>query len=312
MNTLKSFCMITILAFAWYSCNNEETDFVPSQTIVIMEGEGGTKLITFETNDWRLTSVVNKNGGQKIFGNIFDQDGKLIKENSLLELNELGKIDASWLDKGFNITRNTPNSLQIELYENATEEEFSFAIIIENEGQINEITVVQKICEGYTFEGLEYFLAENDGDTFYVTESNTYTHSISKPMEIEISPFGGINIMNTSYFVSDNYYAFVWFKEDLIEVNVPSSIVDDKIYLSNEKKIYGKISKNWDEEYGTVKEKLLIPEGESKFHVELEWRNRQVSYKLTMKNKRTGDLKIVEGKWIETTPTGIYTIIRDY
>ena len=311
MKTLKFIGIIAILTFVHYSCSDEDTDLIPSQTI-IMEGEGGNKAITFEVSDWRIVGIINRNGNVRISGDIFDKNGKLVKENSWLELNGLGKLDASWLDKGFRIYRNTGNSLEIEVHENATNEEFNFVIIIENEGKTKEIFVSQKISEGYTFESIEYFLSEDDGDILSVRKNGNYSINVTNPQEVVISPFGGVDITNTSYFISDDFNAFVWFEGDFPEVEVPSSIANGKIYLTDEKRIYGEIFERWYEEYDVVKEKVELSAEESEFHVELEWRKRQVSYRLTMKNKRTGNLKTIEGKWLETTPTGKYTIIRDF
>ena len=311
MKSLKIIGLISILTVAHYSCSNDETEFIPSQTVIIMEGEGGTKTVTFENANWRIAGVINK-AGQRIFGEIFDREGQLVKENSLLELDGLGKLDAPWANKGFNICRKTINSLQIELYENATGEEFNFSIIIENDGETKEIHVNQKISEGYSFEGIEYYLTEYDKDEIYHEVNMEYIHNIPEPVDFEISPFGGVVVLNTSYFMSDNTYAFLWFNENRPEVEVPISIYDGKISLSDNKKIYGEITKSRYEGAEVVKEIIPMPAGKSKFNVELEWRNRQVSYRVTMKNKRTGDFKTIEGKWLETTPTGKYTIIRDY
>lgn len=312
MKTLTFWSFIAVLALVCYSCSNDDEDNIPSQTLITMEGEGGTKTITFEDDNWRIVNVINQAGGQRIFGKIFDREGKLMKENSLMELDGLGELDASWTDKGFNICRKTINSLQIELYENATGEEFNFSIVIENNGKNKEILVNQKISEGYTFECIEYYLAENDTDNIYTKKSTSYTYTISQSQEVEISPFGGVDIIETSYFTSDDTYAFLWFNENPPHVKVPKSIYEGDIYLSEDKYVYGEITESKYEDTEDVKEKISIPAGKSEFHVELEWRNRQVSYKLTMKNKRTGNMKIVVGKWLETTPTGKYTIIRDY
>lgn len=312
MKTLTFWSFIAVLALVCYSCSNDDEDNIPSQTLITMEGEGGTKTITFEDDNWRIVNVINQAGGQRIFGKIFDREGKLMKENSLMELDGLGELDASWTDKGFNIRRKTINSLQIELYENATSQEFNFSIVIENNGKTKEILVNQKISEGYTFESIEYYLAENDTDKTYTKESTSYEYTIPQLQDVDIFPFSGVNIINTSYFTSDDSYAFLWFKENPPHVKVPRLIDEGDIYLSDVKYVYGEISKSQYEEIGVVKERISIPVGKSKFHVELEWLDRQVSYKLTMKSKRTGNMKIIVGKWLETTPTGKYTIIRDY
>lgn len=312
MKILTFWSFIVVLTLGCYSCNNEEDDYSPSQTVITMEGEGGTKTITFEDDNWRIINVINQAGGQRIFGEIFEKDGKLVKQNSPLELDGLGKLDALWMDKGFTICRKTTNSLEIGLNENATNEEFNFSIIIENNGKNKEILVNQKISDGYTFECIEYYLAENDTDRIYTTESASYAYTIPQLQDVEISPFDGVDIINTSYFTSDDSYAFLWFNENPLHIKVPKSIYEGNIYLSDAKYVYGGITKSRYEGTEVVKEKISIPAGKSKFHVELEWRDRQVSYKLTMKNKRTGNLKRVVGKWLETTPTGKYSIIRDY
>lgn len=312
MKTLIFWGFITVLAIVCYSCDNDDENIIPSQMVITMAGEGGEKSITLENSDWRITSVINKASDQRIFGEIFDKYGKLVKKNSLLELDGLGKLDALWMDKGFTICRKTTNSLDILLNENATSEEFNFFIIIENNGKNREILVNQKISEGYAFDCIEYYLAETDTDRIYTKESTSYAYTIPKSQDVEISPFGGVNIINTSYFTSDDSYAFLWFNENPLYIKVPKSIYEGNIYLSDAKYVYGGITKSQYEGTEVVKEKISIPAGKSKFHVELEWRDRQVSYKLTMKNKRTGNLKRVVGKWLETTPTGKYSIIRDY
>ena len=155
------------------------------------------------------------------------------------------------------------------------------------------------------------YLDENDTDRIYNKTNISFSfNGISSSYEQIISPFGGVEIMNTSHFVSDDSDAFIWFKDNLPQVNVPASIFENKIYLSANKNTYGQTSKQRYENPNN--ETIEIPVGESKFHVELEWRDRQVSYKLTMKNKRTGDKKTVLGKWFETTPTGKYSIVKDY
>lgn len=312
MKTLNLVGIIVILIITHYSCNNEDAGLSPSQRTIVLEGEGGTKTITFEAGDWQIAGVINKNGDQRIFGEIFDGEGKLVRENSLLELSELGKLDASWTNKGFNICRKTSNSLQIEVYENATGEEFSFAVIIAKDGRTEEIVVTQKVSEGYSFEDIEYFMDEGDGDNFQIKKGTNYIYEMLSPMETTIFPFSGVDITNTSYFDSNDHYAFIWFKGNLPEVRVPSSVVDGKIYLSNEKNTYGEITKKLYEKDDSLKDNIVAPVGKSKFHVEVEWRSRQVSYRLAMKNNRTGNQRIVEGKWFETTPTGRYEILRDY
>ncbi len=66
--------------------------------------------------------------------------------------------------KGFVITRNTPTSLNIELKENSSGEDFNFTIDLQSGDESKKITIEQKKSQGYNFKSIEYALKENDGD----------------------------------------------------------------------------------------------------------------------------------------------------
>ena len=55
-------------------------------------------------------------------------------------------------------------------------------------------------------------------------------------------------------------------------------------------------------------ETITIPAGQSAFSTEIEYRKRVVSYELRLINNRTAEKKVIEGKWIESAPTGNYAI----
>lgn len=118
--------------------------------------------------------------------------------------------------------------------------------------------------------------------------------------------------MKTSYFESNDPIAFSWIAKDSVLVPVPQVIDENEIYLSHDKKLYGAITRtpyiNENDDMVT----LEIPGNKVNFYLELEYRKRTVSYQLTLINNRTQDEKLIEGKWIETTPTGKFNIVKDW
>lgn len=298
------------LPLALTSCSNDDevSTIKPSTQLIEMEAEGGVTKVSFTSTDWYIAAVLNHNGDVNIQGDTYSQDGELTKENSSLSLEGQGKIEALWNNKGFIITKDTPSSLEIRLKENSTGEEFGFTVIIKSGGEVEEIEVFQKKSQGYEFDSMEFSLEEGDGDSLYVKKGTTvYNFNVPKPQEFSFSPYGGIDVHNQSTFHSAEKDAFVWLKNDSIMVEVPSSIYDNEIYFNGEESLYS--------EYSTIKphgfeamQTVTVPAGESAFFTEQQWRKRQVSYNLRLINNRTGEEKIIEGKWTEVTPTGEYAI----
>lgn len=317
MKTLKFIGLTVLLAWVCYSCSNDDTKGVPIQSKIELQGEASKTNITFETSDWKIKNILNTSAQNEnsqptaISGNIYDVDGKLIKENTPLTLDNLGILEANWGDKGFKITRSRDNLIQIEAYENASEEAFNYTIIIEYANKTQAVIVEQKPSEGYIFKHIEYSISDDDGDELYIQKSISITHEAEAPTTITIIPFDGISPTEISYFKSDDSYAFLWFKDGLQEVNVPSLIDNGKVIsLSTGRYIYGEVTEKTISK--DVEFEIEIPAGKSSYHTEVEWRNRQVSYTLVMQSKSTTHLKTIEGKWVEKAITGKYKIVRDY
>lgn len=305
---MKNLCYLILLIFCMIgvsSCESDENSISPSETSVTMEGEGGEFEIQLNSDNWRIAEVINKNGDVRIFGETFTLDGKKVRENSLLELEGLGSLEAFWYDKGFSITRDYPEKLKISLKPNATGKDFSFSILLQNEKDTREIIIEQKVCQGYGFDNIEYFLDEGDGDSLFWQKAVTFKFSYTTPSTISFGVFGGVDIMNKSYFESNDPYAFIWVAKDSIAVAVPERYYDGELFLSGEKRVYGAITKI----LPTANDRMInleVPAGKIQFEKHLEWRTRKVSYRLTLKNLRTDEKMSVVGKWIETTPTGNY------
>lgn len=301
-----------ILSIGFMSCSNDDakiSTIQPSTNLIEMEAEGGDTEITFTNGDWSIAEVINKKGNVNINGDIYSTGGEILRENTTLALENQGKMAALWSEKGFIITRETSSSLKIELKENSSGEEFEFTLILHSGQEFNEINVIQKKSQGYKFDSIEFSLKEEDGDSLFVKKGTNRKFTIPEPQPFTFSPFGGINIENQSHFESMEEDAFIWLKNDSITVKVPTGIYNDEIYFKEEKRLY---SNNWAiNPHGFEEtETITVPAGHSEFSTEIGFRMRKVSYLLHLINNRTGEEKIIEGKWIENAPTGDYFIER--
>ena len=302
-----------LLSFYLLSCNNDDEPSIldSSSDLIEMEGEGGKTKISFVSDDWTIVKVINKNGNVAIFGDSYTIDGTPIKKNYKLELDELGRLDAFWTDKGFSIARNTPTLLDIIVKENSTGEDFNFTIVITSKlgDELKEITVKQKKFQGYTFKNITYELLEDATDSLFVRQgAASYSFNISSSQEVALSPFGGVKIY--SHFESTERDAFRWTEPDSIIVKTPSGILNNELYFNNDESRYTNSSTIKESKYNNVKETVTVPAGKSEFTPEVEYRKREVSYTLYLENNRTKQEKVITGKWIELAPTGEYSIIR--
>lgn len=304
-----TFLVITCLFFLASCQEDNEIDMLYSETLVQMEAEGGEAEIQLIADGWSIVGVINKKSNLNIFGDIYTLENQKVRENDLLKLDGLGRLEAFWIDKGFSIMRSEPNSLTVILEENSTGEAFNFVILLQDGQNTKEIVVEQEVSQGYSFENIEYYIGDTDGDSLYLKRGTEYKHNLTVPNEVSVSPFGGINIENTSYFESGDRHAFVWLEEIPVEVDVPYDIRDGNLHFSGEKRIYGEVTKT-PYDGGGIMETIVVAAGVSSFYTEQEWRTRTVSYSLNLSNNRTGEKKTVHGKWVEVTPTGRYEIVQ--
>ncbi len=292
------------------SCSdNDEERIQPSTSSIAMEGEGGETKVALSNGDWHIAAVINKNGNTRIYGEALSLDGKIISENSCLELAGLGELNALWSEKGFRIIRDEPTSMRVIVEENYTEEIFSFAIILQSGEETKEIIVKQKVSQGYKFDKIEYTLKEGDGDSLYVVRGASFHLDLLEPREISFPTINDlISSVNQSYFESNQSNAFLWMKNDLIMVEVPSNIYDGTVYCNGEKKPYSNSVTTVPYDSGGFTKTIQLPAGHLIVNTEIQYRRRRISYILTLVNNRTKEKKSIEGKWIETTPTEEYTI----
>lgn len=305
---LRLFTLLILFAYFASCSNDNDIPLInPSVTFIEMEGEGGSTDVNFSGSDWKISGITNKNGNVKVNGDIHIFHDGSIRKNHILSLEGFGRIETSGGSQGFVITRDNPTNLNVELKENSSGEEFNFTIDLQSGNEIKKINVEQKKSQGYSFESIEYNLKENDGDSLFVRNGTGYRFNIPSPQDFYFSPFTGIEINKKVYFKSDDKEAFVWFENSSIKVKVPSYIDNQKIYTADEKVVYTNLTIVLPHGFENM-ETVILPSGKSMFTTQIQFRKRIVSYTLHMINKRTGNKKIVEGKWVEIAPTGKYNI----
>lgn len=310
--SLYRLLLVSLLISSFISCRKQDgPEKAPYPSHVLMEAEGGSETIFLGSDGWQVAGVVNKNGDQRIFGDIYTPDGQILKENSLLELDGPGRLEgALGLDREFTIVYEQ-DRIYVTLAENSADDVFNFAILLKKGDETKEIVVEQNISQGYTFREISYSLGEGDGDSVYIKTSTRYQFNLVTPQEVSVNPFGGVDIVRTAYFESDVRGAFSWLSKDSVTVPVPVDIHGPEVTTgTTDEDIYGAITRAPFNSSDVVAV-IDVPAGGARFFTELEWRRRRVSYKLTMENNRTGELKEVAGKWIEISPTGNYQIHRE-
>jgi hypothetical protein len=307
---LRNTFTILFLSLCWISCKKDEAEKLPepSAAVIEMEGESGIFEVQMGPGQWQITGVLNKKGLVAINGDSYAPDGKLTGKNNVLTLAGPGKLEALWKDKGFSIVRNDLSLLKIALNENSTGEDFSFVVKLQSDQQSREITVLQKKSKGYLFSDIAYSLREGDGDSLFTAKGTTYNVDVPSAGEFSFSPFSGININQQTYFESRQDDAFVWLKDSAVLVKVPSGIEKNAVYYSGDKTPYS--SETTANPYKPVEamKTVLVPAGKSQVFAEIEYRKRKVSYTLNLTNNRTKAQKVIEGKWIQITPTGKYAV----
>ncbi|MCH7396432.1 hypothetical protein MM236_00465 [Belliella sp. DSM 107340] len=302
-------CIVFTLLFLVAGCisQNEPED---ENTVIQLDfdGEGGLETVELGSDGWDVVGVETKEGGHRIFGEVFDLNGELISENRQLELFGLGSLVSATNYVGFEIRHQTNGVLEIELKENASGKPYGIIVMLQNDNNSKRIYVDQVESEGYDFEGIEFYQGEDDGDSLYMRDNiHRYEFDFLEPRQLEVSPFVGPNVIVNSYFESEEMNAFIWFDSDSIEIETPSDIIDGNIYFSDRMSIYSKNPSSIPY-IPNLMVTIEAPAGKSIFTNNIEMRKRILSYKLTIKSRGTSEIHEIEGKWIETSPTGIYRI----
>src|SRR5690625_60230 len=308
--SVACFCSVWCFAFLISCEKNESKSLInPSLSMVVMEGEGGRMDIAFDDGSWEIIYIVHQREGVRISGNRYDLEGQMIRENYILSLEGTGRLESGWRDKGFQIDRPEPNSLEIFLKENGSGKDFHFFIVLQSGDQIREIEVRQKPSLGYDFDRIEYHLEEGDGDSLFLKRGTKVISEYATAQELTFSPINGVDVGKNAYFESEQTDAFVWTEKDSVVVRIPSAIREDQVLINEAEMRYSPLSIRSEHDFSGITETVMIPEGRSEFYTEIEFRKRKISYTLHLLNRRTKEPKVIRGKWIEYAPTGNYEVV---
>lgn len=315
-NTMQTKAILFIILFGGtlllYSCSKKSNDVLLANITVAMEAEGGEQNIVLDSDFWQIAGLINNNGDINMWGNIYGVNGDIIAKNSVLQLEGLGSLETN--SQGVRILHHDPRLLTIVLQENQNGEDYSFTVLLQNQNKVTrKIVVAQKKSQGYRFKNITYSRDENDGDSLYIKIAHRITfinHGGSPGAGVSFDPLGGSSeIMNVSYFKSDMPDAFKWLQKDSVAVDVPLPIDNGIKWSGGDKRIYGIVTALTGKSNKT--ETVVSGSGESRYYTAIEFRKRQLSYTLTLINNRTGEKKLIDGKWIEHAPTGSYKVVKE-
>lgn len=312
----KSFLLIIFVyscAMLFLSCKKENEGIENIYQEMNSSPYGEEISLSLYDENWSIEAVTNVDGQLNIFGKIFRANGSLIAENQMLRLEEAGKLIAVFSNnKGFEIIKNKSGNLRVTTFENLSDKPFYFIIKLKKGEERREIAIRQEMSEGYDIESITYHQSPDDYDSLYNKRGTQINTNMLSPSEIKFDPFkNGIDMFVTSYFVPEINDQYAWPNKDSVQVVVPDDIIGGTLILNGTKKrVYGVLSKN-DIELGNKEIKVSVPEGQSSFYTQTEWRKRQLSYILVLKHKKHPIKKTLTGRWIELSPTGNYQIFRD-
>lgn len=304
---LSGFLIIAILVS---SCDNDIPAAIqPSTDRVVMEGEGGDAQITFHNGEWIIDRIENRSGSDNLIsGDIYSAEGNRVAQNAQLQLSGLGQLVSGWDDHGFTITRERADVLNISVSENWTNDDFNFAIILQAGTEEKEIIVNQNKSKGYTFSKIEYAVQEGDGDNFEIRKHVRNYPDTDEPTTYIVLPFTGVE--DTYQFIHDNPETLYWQQQSETSVPLPVNIDTEtgEIGLSNEEYSFSDSPVTRECAFMDVYERVQVSAGFPFITVEIEFRKRKLSYRMTLINNRTGAEKIITGRWLEEVATGKYNI----
>lgn len=305
--------LLSFFACCFMSCENNDTEeqIIPSVEDLSLSGEGESALVTFTNPNWQITAVSTLDKSFQIWGNVYDSAGKLIRSNTMLALDGLGKLESAWSDCGFVIIRDNFNTLKVDVQENSGEEDFGFIITLESGTEMKEITVNQSKSEGYSFEKIEYTLIPGScKKVWYPNGRFTFRNQTGQEAGIvRYDPFQNQN--NNLSFESEDRRAFSWLKDEEMDVEVPGGVWNGELFYNREKIPYRNIITKLPLNFSVGEVTINIPIGNSKCHFELEYEEYKAAYRVFVKNRKTGVEKVYEGTFVSSCPNGLYKLVWD-
>lgn len=283
------------------SCNkSDESNFIDPffRTLDISGGIVGE--IPVLADNWYIESVQEMPSGIDM----------LDENNKPMMLSGNGTTNAAngWLslmrenDKGFTINLR-------ENFDKTTDRKF--IICINAGGMRDYVRLIQHVGSEYELIKSEYEEWE-EAREIYTTNEGCYELELSNnTSEAVWKPTGYIfkDVVETSIFESDDYGAFDWTLDTEIKLKTPDLIIDNQMYwsaLTVYKKGIATIPFVKDIEKGSTI--LVQPYSYVSLKGEMTYCKRIYKYTFTIKNKDTGSVFQIEGRWTHITPVSSNTI----
>lgn len=313
--TLAEVFLLSLFAICLAGCSKDEESnegvIIPSVENILFSGEGDSVLISFVNENWEIAAIASPDKSVRIWGDIYNLDGKLVRAETQLGLEGLGRLESKWLDHGFVITRSNLKSLTVEALENSNEKDFSFVIMLTSGTETKDILVKQGKSAGYSFEQIEYTLipesykvtrCENGHFTFNMHERTDFAN-------VKYNPFQ--NQYNNYTFTSETPQTFAWTRNAELTVEIPGGVWDGALFYNHKRILYQNSTAKLPLEFSVGDVEIKTPPGSSKCHFDLEYEEYQATYRIFAKNRTTGKEKVFEGVFKSSCPNGSYKLVWD-
>lgn len=177
------------------------------------------------------------------------------------------------------------------------------------------IIVKQPTADKFTVESIVYRLGDDGAESIYWKDSPKREVEVTDAAaKVVLNPYDFASVY--SQFKSDDVNSFYWVSAfDAPEVKIPHGISskDGELYYVD-KETFSYCSQvrssiNFMDINKGAKYETLLAKGTHSYRFSLEMKQIETKYVLTIKNVRTGELKVIKGQWIGSRPTGIYKFV---
>lgn len=306
MKPIKLFgiLILSICTFCCVCCDkNDRTELIDPSYKILEVSCGYDFEIPVLARNWNIEYVQEIPSGENI----------LDKKNNPLFLDGKGKVEASngWLA----LTRDKEDSFIINLKENFDKSnERKFTICINEAGNRDYITVIQKAGEEYKLVKSEYKELEekreiyqsNKGCSTLVLNNNS-SEAVWEPYEYIF-----MDVVYSSQFESDDYGAFNWIPKEGIVLSMPELIIDNTIrwdYVCTYKN--GITTTPYIKDIPNGSKILMQPYSTTYLRGEITYCKRICNYTFTIQNTTTGSKFDINGIWTQIVPVSSNAISSD-
>jgi len=273
------------------SCNNDVfvDELKVSDTDIQMSGEGDSIIVEMSTPVWDIYTV--------------NFEKEVLSTRSYL--NENDSISYNGVVKGFTVKRIDDRHLSIRVDENLSKEDFKFNITMGDNFKTILIHVTQSPSAGYDFDHITYtFLPGSYAISLKQVSSIVFDNKSDSPITSVVSFFHDQSQKIT--FSSANPKAFT-FLSSAFQVDIPSYVSESKdgtLQLSGKKASFNDSIQNMALPFTDVSKSIVLQPGATRVTRVLEFESFDAEYTFCIRNRKTGVLKNIRGKFHSQMPTG--------